>query len=580
MKAAPGVAFSGRYRLVRQIAVGGMGEVWVARDESLARDIAVKVLKPEFVGNTDFLARFRTEARNAASLSHANIAQLYDYGEQGGSAYLVMELVSGEPMSDLLEREPVLNSARLLSILAQTARALHAAHVGGVVHRDIKPGNILLEHGGEVKITDFGVSLAANQIPMTAAGMVMGTAQYLSPEQAVGRPATGASDIYALGIVAYEAIAGNRPFTGKTPVDIAVAHVNEQVPPLPKNTHPDLATLVMKMLAKDPLERPRSGAALAHTFEDLARKIAENPWPVSTPRERQNPDPTRHHSIEDTGPQIFRGQPRPGTNQAPARPSQTPLAGGAPPASTRLNNHGGPGSRPPQEPFAGSPSAPHAGSQASAPEASAYGRAGAHSGAPQVNPQRSVPQEHPSAGPQSVGPQSTQRSRQSNNRPRLNPDDYDELGATRPRGQLSDLKRGGPGASSTGGNTSTGGPHSGRSAQSAGGSSPRGRRDTTSAQTVGSSPRSHHTPPAQTGLLDRVRNLGWFTLTLVGLVVIIMLATLVKGLVSPGSSQDSANRISEHQTPVEFISALPITQGLFSQGETSSFALIGKDVQW
>lgn len=173
MKAAPGVAFNNRYRLVRQIAVGGMGEVWVARDESLARDIAVKVLKPEFVGNPDFLARFRTEARNAASLSHANIAQLYDYGEQGGSAYLVMELVGGEPMSDLLEREPVLPAARLLSILAQTARALHAAHVGGVVHRDIKPGNILLEHTGEVKITDFGVSLAANQIPMTAAGMVM-----------------------------------------------------------------------------------------------------------------------------------------------------------------------------------------------------------------------------------------------------------------------------------------------------------------------------------------------------------------------------------------------------------------------
>ena len=174
--------------------------------------------------------RLRTEARNSAALSHPNIAQMYDYGEQNSSGYLVMELVMGEPMADLLEREPVLMPSKLLPILSQTARALHAAHLAGVVHRDVKPGNILIEPRGGVKITDFGVSLAANQIPMTATGMVMGTAQYLSPEQAIGQAATGASDVYALGIVAYESVAGNRPFTGTTPVDIAVAHVNEKVP--------------------------------------------------------------------------------------------------------------------------------------------------------------------------------------------------------------------------------------------------------------------------------------------------------------------------------------------------------------
>lgn len=277
MRPEAGKALGGRYRLVRQIAVGGMGEVWVARDESLAREIAIKVLKQEFVGNTDFLNRFRVEARNSASLSHANIAQLYDYGEQDGSAYLVMELVSGEPMSDLLERELTVPVGRLLSILAQTSRALHAAHVGGVVHRDIKPGNILLEESGDVKITDFGVSLAANQIPMTEAGMVMGTAQYLSPEQALGQAATGVSDVYALGIVAYEAIAGKRPFTGKTPVDIAIAHVNEAVPLLPPKTDPELAALIMKMLAKDPVNRPRSAAVLAHTFESLSKRLAPQP---------------------------------------------------------------------------------------------------------------------------------------------------------------------------------------------------------------------------------------------------------------------------------------------------------------
>lgn len=289
MKPEAQMALGGRYRLVRQIAVGGMGEVWVAHDESLARDVAVKVLREEFAGNSDFLDRLRTEARNSAALSHSNIAQLYDYGEQQGSGYLVMELVHGEPMSDLLEREPVLPVLRLLSILSQTARALHAAHVAGVVHRDVKPGNILLERSGEVKITDFGVSLAANQIPMTAAGMVMGTAQYLSPEQAIGKAATGASDIYALGIVAYESIVGNRPFTGATPVDIAVAQVNETVPPLPSTVHSGLADLVMRMLAKDPLDRPRSGAILARTFDLLADEIAADPW--GNGRRRREPAP-------------------------------------------------------------------------------------------------------------------------------------------------------------------------------------------------------------------------------------------------------------------------------------------------
>ena len=278
MKPVAGLVLGGRYRLVRLIAVGGMGEVWVAHDLALARDVAAKVLKEEYAGNEDFLERLRTEARNAAGLSHTNIAQLFDYGEQGGSGYLILELIVGEPMSDLLEREPILPLRRLLPILSQTARGLHAAHVGGVVHRDVKPGNILLEHGSTVKITDFGVSLGANQVPMTAAGMVMGTAQYLSPEQAIGKPATGASDIYALGIVAYEAIVGHRPFTGATAVDIAVAHVNEAVPPLPATVHVDLAALVMQMLEKDPVKRPRSAATLARLLDELAESIDEDPY--------------------------------------------------------------------------------------------------------------------------------------------------------------------------------------------------------------------------------------------------------------------------------------------------------------
>ena len=269
MKPDVGIALDGRYRLESKIAVGGMGEVWVAHDIALARDVAVKVLREEFAGDPGFLERFRTEARNAARLSHPGIAQPYDYGEVDGSGYIVMELVLGEPMSELLAREPVLPLDRLLPILAQTARALHAAHLAGVVHRDIKPGNILLGRSGRVKITDFGVSLATNQISLTATGMVMGTAQYLSPEQALGRPATPSSDIYSLGVVAYEALAGKRPFTGESAVDIAVAHVNRPVPPLPRQVDARMAELVMRMLSKDPADRPRSAASLARMFDEM-----------------------------------------------------------------------------------------------------------------------------------------------------------------------------------------------------------------------------------------------------------------------------------------------------------------------
>jgi len=302
MKPVRGLTLGERYRLVRRIAIGGMGEVWVAADGALGREVAVKVLRAEYAGNEDFLERLRTEARNSAALSHPNIAQMYDYGEENGSGYLVMELVVGEPMADLLEREPVLPPTKLLPILSQTALALNAAHLSGVVHRDVKPGNILIDRSGTVKITDFGVSLAANQVPMTATGMVMGTAQYLSPEQAVGQAATGASDIYALGIVAYESIAGNRPFTGSTPVDIAVAHVNEPVPPLPTSVDPELSELVMVMLAKDPLARPHPADALARVFDGIGERLSADPWSgrVTAPASPRRARRARASAEEDT----------------------------------------------------------------------------------------------------------------------------------------------------------------------------------------------------------------------------------------------------------------------------------------
>jgi len=321
MRTSAGQALGNRYRLVKQIAVGGMGEVWEGYDESLARPVAVKVLKPEFAGDQGFLDRFRTEARNSAALGHGNIAQLFDYGEQEGTPYLVMELVPGEPLSDLLEREPVLPTRRLLPILAQTARGLHAAHEAGVVHRDVKPGNILLGRSGRVKITDFGVSQARNQMTMTATGMVMGTAQYLSPEQAVGRPATPLSDLYSLGIIAYEALVGHRPFTGPTAVDIAVAHVNTPVPPLPAAVDRPLADLVVRLLAKDPAQRPQSGADLAAELDLLLPRTPPSGVPVivSGPsREPVRPSVPAPRPVAD-----------PPVTPAPATPAAQPGAAGA-----------------------------------------------------------------------------------------------------------------------------------------------------------------------------------------------------------------------------------------------------------
>ncbi len=287
-----GLVLGGRYELMSRIAVGGMGEVWEAADLHLDRKVAAKVLRSEFTGDSAFLQRMRAEARNASGLAHTNVTAIYDYGEQQGAGYLVMELVEGEPMADLLARERTLAPGQLLPILAQTARGLHAAHVAGVVHRDVKPSNLLITRDGTVKITDFGIALGANQAPMTAAGMVMGTAQYLPPEQAMGKAATGVGDIYALGIIAYESLVGRRPFTGSTQVDIAFAHVNQPVPPLPDEVDARVRDVVMSMLDKDPERRPRSGASLGRLLDELLRTMQ-----AETASARVTPRPSRRADI-------------------------------------------------------------------------------------------------------------------------------------------------------------------------------------------------------------------------------------------------------------------------------------------
>lgn len=276
MRPISGMTLGGRYELTDRIAIGGMGEVWKARDTVLGRIIAIKILKEEYTGDPNFLRRFRAEAQHTALLNHPGVANVFDYGEEEGSGYLVMELVPGDPLSAILDREKVLSPDRTLSIMAQTARALSAAHAQGLVHRDIKPGNLLIDAKNRVKVTDFGIARLADQVPLTATGQVMGTAQYLAPEQATGQQATGVSDIYSLGIIGYECLAGHRPFTGESQIAIALAQVNDDPPALPDSIPEPVRALIMSMLAKEPEDRPADADKLATAAEALRRQDTQS----------------------------------------------------------------------------------------------------------------------------------------------------------------------------------------------------------------------------------------------------------------------------------------------------------------
>jgi eukaryotic-like serine/threonine-protein kinase len=259
-----------RYTLIDRIATGGMGEVWRGSDQLLGRPVAIKMLAAMHAGDEQFRARFRAEARYASSLSHSGITRVFDYGEHSplGGPYLVMELVDGQPLSEILERYGRLDPYVVLDIVAQSARALDAAHRAGIVHRDIKPGNLLITADGTTKITDFGIAKAnAPDVNLTATGIVMGTALYVSPEQATGAPLAGASDVYSLGVVAYECLAGDPPFVADQPLAIAIMHKHDPVPPLPPDVPRPIADLVYAMLAKNPEDRPESARHVADRAE-------------------------------------------------------------------------------------------------------------------------------------------------------------------------------------------------------------------------------------------------------------------------------------------------------------------------
>ena len=257
-----GSTLGGRYTLTERIATGGMGDVYAARDAVLHRIVAVKVMRPRADEETAFAMRFRDEARHTAGLSHPNIATVYDYGEDDGTAYLVMELVPGEPLSTIIGQGPM-PVERVRTILGQCALALAAAHEAGVVHRDVKPANILVTPEGQVKLTDFGIARATDGSGHTRTGEVMGTPQYLAPEQALGRPVTGATDLYALGVVGIEMLTGKRPFDGDSAVATALSHINDAPPPLPEHVTDPLRAAIESCLAKEPAQRPASAASLA-----------------------------------------------------------------------------------------------------------------------------------------------------------------------------------------------------------------------------------------------------------------------------------------------------------------------------
>jgi hypothetical protein len=296
MTLSTGSLLAGRYEITAPIATGGMGEVWKARDRVLDRVVAAKVLRSEYTGDPSFLARFRNEARHTAALTHPNIASVYDYGEtvdNSGTqqlAFLVMEFVDGQPLVSILHDEGRLPVDWTLHVLSQSADGLSAAHKAGVVHRDIKPGNLMVRPDGVVKLTDFGIAQARDATPLTRTGMVVGTAQYLSPEQAQGMEVTAASDVYSLGVVAYECLSGARPFDGASQVAIALAHINRPPPPLPADVPPAVRLLVERALAKDPADRFPDGGAFA---EAIRRVAAGGPLAAAVPSNAPATTPTQ-----------------------------------------------------------------------------------------------------------------------------------------------------------------------------------------------------------------------------------------------------------------------------------------------
>ena len=324
--------FNGRYELLRRIARGGMADVYLARDVSLDRQVAVKVLFPEFANDPSFVERFRREAKAAANLNHPNIVGIYDWGQEQGTYYIVMEYVVGRSMADVLRSTGPLSPDRAAEIASDVAEALSSAHSAGLVHRDVKLGNIIVSDDGQVKVADFGIATALAQRAgdnLTHIGSVMGTATYFSPEQARGKALDGRSDLYSLGVVLYEMIVGKPPFTADTSTAVAVKHVQER--PLPPSMlgvtiAQSLEAIILKLLAKNPANRyPRADDLRADLLRylDGAHQIPDRV--VQPP-----PAPTSERPVTGARPPRTGSQPRTRTGTGPVRvpTASQPAVGG------------------------------------------------------------------------------------------------------------------------------------------------------------------------------------------------------------------------------------------------------------
>jgi len=343
---ATGDRLGGRYVLTDRIAAGGMGEVWKATDTILGRTVALKLLKEGLTDEIGFTDRFRNEARLSAALTHGNIAQVYDYGEDEGMAYLVMEYVPGMPLSKIIAERAPMSAADTVGLVAQAATALAAAHRNGLIHRDVKPANILVTPDGLVKLTDFGIARAVGQAAMTRTGEVMGTAQYLAPEAAMGHETTALTDVYSLAVVAYEMLAGSRPFHADSAVALALAHVNQPPPPLPQFVPPPVRAVVHAALEKDPTIRPDSASEFARALRQAvadSERMGFNPY-AQPPRPAPQP---------------------PGGAGATSGPHPSPVSG--PHSGPQSGSHSGPVSGPYPGPVSGPQAGAPSGPQGTAP---------------------------------------------------------------------------------------------------------------------------------------------------------------------------------------------------------------------
>jgi serine/threonine-protein kinase len=265
-----GTILGGRYQLVELLGQGGMATIFRALDTQLGRDVAVKLLRPEYLRDPDFSSRFRQEAQAAASLTHPNVVTVFDYGEDPSGPYIVMELIDGEDLATIIRRSGALPPRQATRIAAAVARALAAAHARGLVHRDVKPGNVLIGRDGQVKVVDFGIARAVSEAQVTLPGTTLGSVHYFSPEQARGEPATESSDIYSLGIVLYELLTGARPWEGDSAAAVGLARLSGPAPDpmaVRPSVPPDLAAITRKALAPEPRDRFASAAAMADALD-------------------------------------------------------------------------------------------------------------------------------------------------------------------------------------------------------------------------------------------------------------------------------------------------------------------------